>query len=161
MLHLCYTVFNVECSAENAMSHVGIGRAIAWARQASGMTLSQLAEFVDCDRSTIWRIERGDNDPSWTFVQKCAACFNQSVASMQLGVLPVRLSALSAEEDCVVKKSLARVKGAKAELSAALTGLALPSERVLRVLAKCLTGGNIEALLYGEVNKLEAVSKAG
>lgn len=161
MLHLCYTVFNWEHGVENAMSQVAIGRAISWARQSSGMTLSQLAEHLECDRSWIWRIERGDNDPSWMFVQKCAACFSQSVASMQLGVLPVRLASLSSDADLAIRKALARVKGSKSEVSAALTGLALPSDRVLRILAKHLAAGSVEYLLYGSVENVESVAKAG
>lgn len=143
------------------MGQVAIGKAISWARQSSGMTRAQLAEYLGCDRTWVYRLEGGGNDPSWTFVQKCAACFSQTVASMQLGVLPVRLASLSDEDDRAIKKSLARVKGSKSELSAALTGLALPSERVLKVLAKCLTGGNVEALLYGDVSHVEPVAKAG
>lgn len=150
MLHLCYTVFNVERGAENAMSQ-NIGKAIAWARQASGMTLSQLAEHMQCDRSWVWRIERGDNDPSWMFVQKCAICFGQTVASMQLGVLPVRLASLTNDDDRIIRKALSRHKGAKAELSAAVGGIALPSDRVLKVLAKHLTAGDVHSLLYGEI----------
>jgi transcriptional regulator with XRE-family HTH domain len=148
------------------MVRVHIGKAIAWARRTAGMTQSQVAEHLSCNRSWIYRLEHGDNCPSFDFVEQAATLFGMAnVEQLKCGLLPFRLAALHGDDTQALEKALSRVPGGHGELQLAKDGVRQPGDRVLKILADVLASGSVEQLLYGEISEPAAMelqtAKAG
>ena len=130
---------------------VHIGKAIAWGRRSFGLTQSQFASQIGCDRSWIYRLESGSSCPSHDFVESSAKMFGfHNVEQMKSGCLPARLSSMTESQAKTVRKLLRKLPNFEQELQLAIAGVRKPSDAVLEILAKHFTEGSVENLLYGE-----------
>jgi len=147
---------------------VHIGRALEWGRRAAGLTQSQVAEHLQCNRSWIYRLEHGEHGPTHDFVECAAKLFGlPTVEAMKCGMLPLRMAMLSNFERRQVQQALvsAGVSDWEEVLTLARDGHRQPKDEVLQILAKCLSNGSVEHLLYGEGTEKQAAeletAKAG
>ena len=132
------------------MSH--IGKAIAWGRKSIGLTQSDFAKHMQCHRSWLYRVEVGTHCPSHDFVENCAKMFGfRNVEQMKSGCLATRLSALTEAQQKQIRKLLRKLPNFEQELTLATSGVRMPSDDVLAVLAKHFTDGSIDDLLYGDL----------
>lgn len=137
---------------------VHIGKAIAWGRSSIGLTKAEFAKQIDCDRSWVFRLENGTSCPSHDFVEHAARMFGlPNVERMKLGFLPDRLAVITAAQLKAVGRSLKKFPNWEQEFELAKSGVRQPSDEVLQILAKHLTAGSVEALLYGELASAEKV----
>lgn len=148
------------------MDHVHIGKAIAWGRRTAGLTKSQVAEHLACNRTWIYRLENGDNCPSFDFVESAARLFGMhNVEQLKCGLLPFRLAAMYSEEFAEIDRLVGHIPGGHQELELAKDGIRQPGQKVLSVLAGVLAQGSLEELLYGEMSEQPSVqleaAKAG
>lgn len=130
---------------------VHIGKAIAWGRRSIGLTQTQFANQIGCDRSWVYRLENGTSCPSHDFVEASSRMFSfRNVEEMKCGVLPERLSSLSQAQKASIIKRLSKLPNIENEIELATAGVRKPSDEVLTRLAKILSNGSVEDLLYGE-----------
>jgi len=134
---------------------VHIGMALAWGRQQRGMTISEVAEQLDCNRSWIYRVEDGDNCPSWDFVQQAAKLFGQHVESLRLGVLPDRLKGMTLKKFDKLRLECESMPGGEEQLALACGGVRLPDTEFLTVILKNLKldVNQLEWVLYLDLKK--------